>query len=411
MNARHEPVAVTGLGIVSPLGHELGPVWQRLMGGDSAISALQVADLPPLPAATTAFDAAHWLSKMQLVGCDRVSQLAVVAARLAVADAGLEPPFVDPARVGIYLGTGMGGSGSIETGYQAIADGRRMPPLTVPASMTNAAAAQVALALKAQGPVLTYAVACASSAVAIAEAAHALRRGDVDIALAAGAEALLVRGTLTAWHALRALAPLHDEAARSCRPFAPDRAGLVLGEGAACLVLERAPDARDRGRVAHAWLSGSGISCDAHHLTQPEATGQARAIHAALRAAGLQPSDIGYCNPHGTGTPTGDPVECAALRTVWGADAPSLAVGSTKAAHGHLLGAAGAMEAVWATLALQRGEIPPTAGLCAVDAACTGLDHVGQVGRRAPALRHALSNSFAFGGTNVALVFSRSHDS
>ena len=410
MNARHEPVAVTGLGIVSPLGHELGPVWQRLMRGDSAISALQVGDLPPLPAATTAFDPAQWLTKMQLVGCDRVSQLATVAARLAVTDAGLAPSFTDPTRVGIYLGTGMGGSGSIEAGYQAIAGGRRMPPLTVPASMTNAAAAQVALALNAQGPVLTYAVACASSAVAIAEAAHALRRGDIDIALAVGAEALLVRGTLTAWQALRALAPLHDDVARSCRPFAPDRAGLVLGEGAACLVLERAPHAQARGRAACAWLSGSGISCDAHHLTQPAAAGQARAIGAALQASGLRPSDIGYCNPHGTGTPTGDPVECAALRAVWGPDAPSLAMGSTKAAHGHLLGAAGAMEAVWTTLALLRGEIPPTAGLAAVDGACAGLDHVGPVGRSAPALRHAMSNSFAFGGTNVALVFSRSMD-
>ncbi|NUP87653.1 MAG: beta-ketoacyl-[acyl-carrier-protein] synthase family protein, partial [Burkholderiaceae bacterium] len=181
-------------------------------------------------------------------------------------------------------------------------------------------------------------------------------------------------------------------------------------EGAACLVLERAPHARARGRAAHAWLSGSGISCDAHHLTQPDAAGQARAIRAALEAAGLKPSDIGYCNPHGTGTPTGDPVECAALRAAWGPDAPTLAIGSTKAAHGHLLGAAGAMEAVWATLALKHGEIPPTAGLGEVDPDCAGLDHVGPEGRSAPALRHAISNSFAFGGTNVALVFSRSRD-
>jgi 3-oxoacyl-[acyl-carrier-protein] synthase II len=251
-------------------------------------------------------------------------------------------------------------------------------------------------------------VACASSSVAIAEAAHALRRGEVDVALAGGVEAVLARGTVAAWQALRTLAP-PDEAdpARSCRPFAADRSGLVLGEGAAFFVLQREHDLERSRRAPRAWLSGAAVRCDATHLTNPEVRGQVAALRAALQSAGLAPSDVGYCNAHGTATIAGDPVECEALRQVWGDGAPSLRLSSTKAAHGHLLGAAGALEAAWTVLALQKGELPPTRGVGAVDPVCRGLGHVLGTGLRLPSLRHALSNSFAFGGTNATLVFSR----
>ncbi len=399
-------IAVTGLGLISPLGNEVGAAWQRLLNGDSAIATLSGVGQGDVPAARSHFEPTAFLTKLQMVGTDRVSQMALAAARLACQDGGFEAP-ADPTRLGVYLGTGMAGAASVDQAYAALYEQRKIPPLTVPASMVNAPAALVALHLQAQGPVLTYAVACASSAVALAEAAHALRRGDVDVALAGGAEALLVRGTVVAWQAMHALAAVNAQPERSCRPFSPDRDGLVLGEGACFFVLQREEDARSQGRPVRAYLAGSGVSCDAFHLTKPHARGQAAAMRSALAMAGLSAQEVGYCNPHGTATPTGDPVECEALRTVWGEHAQHLQVGATKAAHGHLLGGAGALEAAWAVLAVQHGQVPPTAGLAAVDEACAGLDHVGPTGRDAPALRHAISNSFAFGGTNAALVFSK----
>jgi 3-oxoacyl-[acyl-carrier-protein] synthase II len=301
----------------------------------------------------------------------------------------------------------MGGSSTIDAAYANLYQGRRMAPLTVPASMANGAAAVIALHTGIQGPVLTYAVACASGAIAIAEAAHALRRGEIDIALVGGAESMLTRGTVTAWQALRTLAAINGESvARSCRPFSADRSGLVLGEGAAFMVLRRGADL-EGGKAPRAWLSGGAVRCDAAHLTNPDVRGQTSAMKAALRSAGLQPSDVGYCNAHGTATVAGDPVECEALRQVWGDAASSLAVSSTKSMHGHLLGAAGALEAVITVLALQHGRLPPTAGVTEIDAACRGLDHVLGEGLERPDLQHAMSNSFAFGGTNASLVFSR----
>ncbi|MEY8689067.1 MAG: beta-ketoacyl synthase [Leptothrix sp. (in: b-proteobacteria)] len=400
-------VGVAGAGIVSPLGHDLNVAWSRLMAGDSAVGLRQWPGLADIAAASVDFDAASVLGKLQQVGTERVSHIALGAVRHALADARLAG-WDDPERVGLYLGTGMGGASTMDAGYAALHAGARLHPLTVPTGMVNGAAAVVALHTGIQGPVITYAVACASSAVAIAEAAHALQRGDIDVAIAGGTEAVLVRGTVAAWQALRTLAaPDADDIRRSCRPFAADRNGLVLGEGAAFLVLRREADLDRAGLAPRAWLAGSAVRCDASHLTNPAVRGQVAALAAALRSSRLQPADIGYCNAHGTATVAGDPIESAALRQVWGDVAPSLAVSSTKAAHGHLLGAAGALEAVWTVLALQRGELPPTGGTGPADPACTGLDHVFGQGRAAPGLRHAVSNSFAFGGTNASLVFSR----
>ncbi len=400
-------VGIVGLGLSSPLGADLDEGWARLMKGESAIGRMAFDGLPEIAAAQVHEDLAGVLPKLQQVGTERVSQMALAAARRAIGDAGIGP-WPDAERVGLYLGTGMGGAATLDTAYGLLHGGKRLPPLTVPTGMVNAAAALLALHCEIRGPVLTYAVACASSAVALAEAAHALRRGEIDVAIAGGAESVLARGTVAAWQALRTLAPPQEgDAARSCRPFSPDRAGLVLGEGSAFFVLQREDDALREGRRIRAWLAGSAISCDAAHLTNPDQRGQMAALRRALAAAGLQPADVGYCNAHGTATVVGDPVECAALREVWGEAAPALRVSSTKAAHGHMLGAAGAVEALWTVLALQRGEIPPTAGTQALDPACTGLGHVLGQGEQAPDLRHALSNSFAFGGTNVSLVFSQ----
>jgi 3-oxoacyl-[acyl-carrier-protein] synthase II len=333
-----------------------------------------------------------------------VSQMALGAVRHALTDARIAA-WDDPERVGLYLGTGMGGAATMDAGFAALHGGARVPPLTVPAGMVNGASAVVAIHADIRGPVLTYAVACASSSVAIAEAAHALRRGEIDVAICGGVEAPLARGTVAAWQALRTLAP-PDEAdvTQSCRPFAANRAGLVLGEGAAFFVLRRE---HDLAATPHAWLAGSAVRCDALHLTNPQVRGQVSTLKAALRASGLEPLDVGYCNAHGTGTVAGDPVECEALREVWGEHAVRLRVSSTKAAHGHLLGAGGALEAALTVAALRAGVVPPTLGVTALDARCAGLGHVLGEGQRVPDLRHAISNSFAFGGTNVALVFSQ----
>ncbi len=406
MHEVSSPISVTGLGLISPLGNEIDAFWQSLLAGRSAVHRLAIPGTTDIPAATVSFDPGQWLTKLQMVGTDRVSQMALGAARMAMKDAGFER-WSDPHRAGLYVGTGMAGASSMDLAYSALYEGRRIPPLTVPASMVNAPAAVVAIHTDTQGPVMTHAVACASSAVALAEAAHALRRGEIDVALVGGAEGLLVKGTVIAWQALGALAPIAADPTRSCRPYSSDRSGLVMGEGASFLVLEREPDANARGRASYARLASSAIRCDAVHLTKPQVRGQVAAIRAAISSAGLSPDDISYCNPHGTGTPAGDPVECESLRAVWGERSSVLQVGATKASHGHLLGGAGSLEALITVLALARSEVPPTAGVSAIDPACAGLDHVLSEGRSVPSLRHAISTSFAFGGTNVALVFSR----
>ncbi|AGU49046.1 putative beta-ketoacyl synthase [Variovorax paradoxus B4] len=401
---KHE-VCVTGLGVVAPHGDEPGALFQALLDGRSAIRPV-FPELPkPAAAAMAAFDETRWFTKLQLAGVDRVSQLAVAAADLALRDAGLAANDADPERVGVYAGCGMGGAAALEAAYRG---NGRVSPLTIPAFMPNAPAAHVAMRQGVQGPVLTYSVACASSSVAIAEAAKAIRRGEVDMAIAGGSEALIVPGVVLAWQAMQTLATFQPgEAAGAVRPFATDRSGFALGEGAAFLVLESAERARGRGARSYATLAGWGLSSDATHLTKPDAPGQARALRQALRQAGLAPRDVGYCNAHGTATRIGDVVERNALADVWGADLDSLRVSSTKALHGHMLGAAGAIEALVTVFALHHRQLPPNANCSEVDPACS-LNLVTQHDTSAPTIEAAMSNSFAFGGTNSVLLFRRS---
>jgi len=398
-------VAVTGIGLISPHGDDPDRVFDALMRGESAVHAVFPELAKPAAAATVVFDEPRWFTKLQLPGVDRVSQLAVAAASLALRDAGALD--AAPDRIGVYAGCGMGGAAALEAAYASAYRGSRVPPLTVPAFMPNAPAAHVAMRHGVQGPVLTYSVACASSAVAIAEAARAVRHGEVDVAIAGGAEALIVPGVVSAWQALQTLASFQDgDAAHACKPFAANRNGFVLGEGAAFVVLESADRARRRHARVHAELAGSAITCDATHLTKPDAFGQQRTLRGALSAAGLTPRDVGYCNAHGTATQIGDVVECAALLAVWGDAADRLRVSSTKALHGHLLGAAGALEAVVTILALRRQQLPPSAHCETPDPQC-GVHLVLQTEQAADGLDAAISSSFAFGGTNAVLVFKR----
>jgi len=400
-------VVVTGIGLISPHGDDPSRVFESLMRGESAVREV-FPELPkPAAAATADFDESRWFTRLQLAGVDRVSQLAVGAADLALKDAVLAPDALDPLRTGIYSGCGMGGGGALETAYVAGARNGRVPPLTIPAFMPNAPASHIAMRCGVKGPVLTYSIACASSAMAISEAAKAIKAGEVDVAIAGGSEALVVPGVIMAWQAMQTLASFARGEAASCvRPFARDRSGFVLGEGAAFLVLESAERARSRGARIYAELAGWGASCDATHLTKPDAAGQQRAIVAALEMAGLHPRDVGYCNAHGTATSIGDAVECEALGRVWQDDLDRLRVSSTKSMHGHLLGATGALEAAISILAIHHRRVPPNANCSEVDPQCR-LNLVLKPGVTVDDLVAVISSSFAFGGTNSVLAFRR----
>jgi 3-oxoacyl-[acyl-carrier-protein] synthase II len=304
------------------------------------------------------------------------------------------------------MGTGMGGAQTTDEGYHTLyaEQSDRIKPYTVLASMTNAAAAWIGIEYALEGPNLTYSTACSSSAVALGEAARRIRSGEVDIMLAGGAEAPLTFGVLRAWEAMRTLASQDSkDPSASCRPFAGTRSGLVLGEGAAFVVLEEWQHALDRNATIHAELCGYGLATDMAHITRPTVEGQARAMRAALVSAGRHANDIDYVNAHGTATLQNDAVETAALKDVFGPRAYSLPVSSTKSMHGHLLGAAGALEFVVSVASLERGIVPPTMHLDTPDAACD-LDYVPDRARSGIPLRTVMSNSFAFGGTNATLI-------
>jgi len=337
---------------------------------------------------------------------DRVSQLALVATAQAVADAKLDFAAEGRDRCGVSVGTGMGGAGSTDEGYHILYAERsdRIKPYTVLAAMTNAAASWIGIDYGITGPNLTYSTACSSSAVALGEAARRIQAGDVDVMLAGGAEAPLTFGVLRAWEAMRTIAAqdLRDPSA-SCRPFSRNRSGLVLGEGAAFVALEEWGHALARGAHIHAEFTGYGLTTDAAHITRPTVAGQAGAMRAALKSAGLAPDAVDYINAHGTATLQNDAVETAAIKEVFGGRAFELPVSSTKSMHGHLLGAAGALEFVIAVAALERGMVPPTMHLDVPDPACD-LDYVTEGARTSVPLRAVMSNSFAFGGTNAVLI-------
>jgi 3-oxoacyl-[acyl-carrier-protein] synthase II len=334
---------------------------------------------------------------------DRVTQFAVSASEQAINDAGLNLEAEDLERFGVYLGTGMGGAASIEEGYIRLykEQARRLKPFTVLMAMNNAASAQVALDFGITGPDLTFCTACSSSSVAIGEAVKQIRHGYTDVMLAGGSEALLTFGTIKAWEALRTLAD-EDEAnpSASCKPFSANRSGLVLGEGAGMVVLEDMDRAIARGAKIYAEVIGYGSSNDSTHITQPSVEGQARAMRKALKDANINADQLDYINAHGTGTKLNDITETNAIKQVCGNKIP---VSSTKSMHGHLMGAAGAVEFVACMMAIQEQALPPTAHLVEPDPECD-LDYVPNLGRHQVNVDTIMSNSFAFGGTSGVLI-------
>jgi len=404
-------VVVTGVGVVSPLGASPEAFFDALARGRSGVRRLEGRFCERLACpigAPAVFDAQGHFDAPRLRMLDRVSQFALVATKDALAQSGGALRGIDPARAGVFIGTGSGGGASADEGYWTLYGERsdRLHPFSVLQAMSNAPAAWIGLEHKITGPNLTFSTACSSSAVAIGEAARRIRHGEADVMLAGGTEAPLNFGSLKAWEAMRTLAAADPEdPGASCKPFAKDRNGLVLGEGAAMLVLESRDHALARGACVHAEIAGYGLATDAGHLTRPSVEGQAAAMKAALADAGLGPDDIDYINAHGTGTQANDAVETAAIKAVFGERARAIPVSSTKSMHGHLLGAAGAVELAAAILALGQGVVPPTINLRRPDPECD-LDYVSDGARSIP-LRAVLSSSFAFGGTNAVLVASR----
>ena len=406
MSGTRRRVVVTGLGVVSAVGSTVEHFWESLVTGRSGVRP--IPSCPDLVAASVDFNAEAHFTRMQLTTLDRFAQFALVAAGEAIEQAALVGR-VSSARAGVYFGSGIGGAGAIERSYRAFLDPAqgRVAPMTVVLTMANAAAAHISLRYGLRGPTLTYSVACASAAVAIGEAFRAIRDGYIDLAVAGGAEALLVGCSLASWSAMRVMAaPDPDHPDRSCRPFAQSRTGLVLGEGAGSIVLESLEHAQARGALPLAELAGYGIASDASHLAKPLAEGQAAAILNALADAQLPPETIGYINAHGTATVAGDIVETESIKLAFGDRARGLCVSSTKALHGHLLGASGAVELIAAIMALRTRTIPPTAHLDRVDPGCD-LDYVPNFARVADGLEAVMSNSFAFGGTNAVLIARR----
>jgi nodulation protein E len=396
-------VAITGLGIISPLGLNLEENWKSLSEGRPAIGPIRGADCSTLRfkngAEVTGYDPVQHFEGGKDAYIDRFAQFSVVAAREALRNSGLELTPDLRERSAIVCGSAVGGQAAIESGFEDLwVQGRgRVHPLTIPKTMSNAGASHIAMDLGMSGPTYTVSTACSSANHAIGQAFRLVRDGEADVAMTGGSEAMFTIGMLKAWEAMRVIAP------DTCRPFSKDRRGMILGEGGAMMVLEPMEAAKARGAKILAEICGFGMTADAHHLTQPAVHGPARAMRGALREAGLAPEAIGYINAHGTGTPGNDPVESSAIREVFGAHADKIGVSSTKSMHGHALGAAGALEAIATILALHHGVLPPTANFNERDPECD-LDYIPNQPRPLR-VEAALSNSFAFGGLNAVVAF------
>jgi 3-oxoacyl-[acyl-carrier-protein] synthase II len=411
-NNKRPRVVVTGVGAISPLGLTVEETWSNLVAGRSGIDRITRFDSTGYATAIAGeikdFDPAALLGRKEARRMDRYTQLAVTAALEAAAQAGLTPGTFDPLRAGVLIGTGMGAMETLENGAETVMTQGpgRLGPFFAPMVLPNMAAGMAAIALNAKGPTLATVSACASAAHAIGEGARMIRDGLADIMFCGGGEAPVTRLSVAGFNAMGALSKRNDDPQAASRPFDAGRDGFVLAEGGAVLVLEEYDRAVQRGAVVLGELSGYATTDDANHIVQPgpEGEGAARAIGLALRDAGLKPEDIDYVNAHGTSTQLNEKLETAAIKSALGEHAVRVPISSTKSMTGHLLGAAGALEAVFCLKAIGEGCIPPTINYANPDPDCD-LDYVPNTARAAR-LRHVLSNSMGFGGHNVALIFS-----
>ena len=403
-------VVITGVGLISSVGIGTGANWEALCAGRSGIGPITHFDATQHPVRIAGevkgFDPLQFMEKKDVKKADVFIQFALAASQFAVDDARLAITRDNADQVGVYIASGIGGFSTIEREHKELLAGgpRRISPFFIPASIINLAAGQVSIRFGARGPNLATCTACTASAHAIGEAVEIIRRGDADVMIAGGSEASITPMGVGGFAAMRALSTRNDEPARASRPFDKDRDGFVVGEGAGIVILEDLEIARRRGATIYAEIAGYGLSADAFHLTaQPEdANGAVRSMRMALRKAGVRPEQIDYINAHGTSTPINDPTETLAVKTTFGDHAYKVVMSSTKSMTGHLLGAAGGLEAGITALAVRHQLAPPTINLDAPDPACD-LDYAANA-KRPMTIRYALSNSFGFGGTNGTLL-------
>jgi len=406
-------VVVTGLGVVSPVGNGIQEAWPNLLAGKGGVGPITRFDASPLPTRIAAevknFNAAGWMPLKETRRSDTFIHYGLAATRMALDDAGLVIDESNAERIGVNVGSGIGGLPMIEDNIrEMIAKGpRRISPFFVPGSIINMVAGLISIQYGAKGPNVSMVSACTTSSHCVGEAGRMIEYGDADVMIAGGAEACVNVSGVGGFCSCKALSERNDDPATASRPFDRDRDGFVLGEGGAILILEELEHAKKRGARIYAELAGMGMSADANHITAPNMDGPRRAMVAALRNAGLNPQDIQYVNAHGTSTPLGDANETAAMKAALGDHAYEVAVNSTKSMHGHLLGAAGGIEAVITSLAIYHQVSPPTINIITPDPACD-LDYVPNTAREMK-IEAALSNSFGFGGTNGTLAFRRFH--
>ena len=406
-------VVVTGVGLISSVGLGTEANWEGLLAGRSGIGPITHFDAKDfsvrIAGEVKGFDPLQYVDRKDVKKMDVFIQFAVAAAEFAVRDAGLQVTPENADSTGVFIASGIGGFSTIEREHLELINGgpRRISPFFIPASIINLAAGHVSIRFGARGPNLATCTACTASAHSVGESFEIIRRGDADVMIAGGSEASITPMGVGGFASMRALSTRNDDPARASRPFDKDRDGFVVGEGAGILVLEELETARRRDARIYAEVVGYGLSGDAYHLTAqpPDANGAVRSMRMAIRKAGIAPSDVDYINAHGTSTPINDPTETQAVKTVFGDHAHKLVMSSTKSMTGHLLGAAGGLEAGISVLAIRNQIAPPTINLDNPDPACD-LDYAANASRPL-AIRYALSNSFGFGGTNGTLVFKR----
>jgi len=403
-------VVITGIGVISPIGTGTEKFWPALVAGTSGIKPISLFDAGNLPTRiageVTDFEPTDYFDRKEARRLDRCIQFAVVGAKMAIEDAGLDLSGMDLERVGVIFGTGIGGMHTLDE-QAAVINSKgpdRISPFFVPMMIANMSAAQIAIKYGFRGPNITTVTACASSTNSIGDAMKLIQRGDADVVITGGAEAPITGLSMAGFCSMRAMSVRNEDPARASRPFDTERDGFVMGEGAGVLVLETLEGATARGAKIYAEVAGYGATCDASHISDPhpEGIGAAKAMELAVKDAGLQPADVDYINAHGTSTPKGDKFETMAIKKVFGDHARKLAVSSTKSMTGHLLGGAGGLEAIICALAIQHGVLPPTINLENPDPDCD-LDYVPNQARKAE-VKVALSNSFGFGGHNATIL-------
>jgi len=413
MTTHTRRVVVTGIGLVSSLGIGTEANWQAIRAGQSGVGTITKFDASQFATRIAGevknFDPLAFIEKKDVKKMDIFIQYAIAASQFAVDDAKLEVTPALERRVGVFIASGIGGFTTIEREHKALLEGgpRKISPFFIPSAIINLAAGQVSIRFGAKGPNSATCTACSASAHAIGDAFEIIRRGNADVMIAGGSEAAITPMGIGGFGALRALSTRNDEPERASRPFDKDRDGFIVGEGAGVLILEEYELAKARGARIYAELVGYGMSADAYHITAPSEDGEGafRVMSAALDSAGVPASEIDYINAHGTSTPQGDALETLAIKRCFGEHARKVAVSSTKSMTGHLLGAAGGLEAGITVLAVRDQVAPPTINLDHPDAECD-LDYVPHKSRPL-AIEYALSNSFGFGGTNAALLFKK----